>query len=196
MAGRVPVKAKQGAFQDRVYRCNSMSWDLCRRFWRLLPPLFLATFAPRALLDWPRLTRAAPHGLTSPHSPPPAPAVLLDGEKKEMAFRRTPTVYLYHESATADQYRTYALVRTCSVIRTLRQPVCKLHSAASRPEFRSLSITLLAAKGKVNKRATFDGKNTRARKMPLARWLWVLDDFAPGLLTPPPGLTQLRAASP
>jgi len=46
-----PAKPKEGRPRStvRVYRSNSMSWDLCPRFWRVLPP-FLAAFAPRAPL--------------------------------------------------------------------------------------------------------------------------------------------------
>ena len=38
-----------GVFYAQIYHSNSMSWDLCRRFWRFLPP-FLAAFAPRGPL--------------------------------------------------------------------------------------------------------------------------------------------------
>ena len=70
------------------------------------------------------------------------------------------------------------------------QPVCKLHAAVSRPEFRSLSITLLAAKER-SQGSELDGKDTRSQKMPLARWLGVLNDFAQGpAYTVPPTLAH------
>jgi hypothetical protein len=77
------------------------------------------------------------------------------------------------------------------------QPVCKLHSAVSRPEFRSLSITLLAAKERWTKTATLTGKIPEPEKChwPDGFGSWTILHRV-CLHGPPPGLTHLRAASP